>query len=300
MELEFLRWVQERMPRGPGVALGIGDDAALLTQTAGKQTVVTTDMLMAGVDFRIEECGLRAAGRKALAVNLSDLAAMGARPVAAFVSLAVTRGSGLHDAKELIEGMLPLAEELDCAIAGGDTNSWDAPLVINVTAIGEVDAGRAWLRSAARAGDAILVTGAFGGSIRGRHLSFTPRVREALALQAMKAEVHAAIDVSDGLSLDLARMCAASNVGARLLQNQIPIHEDARSLADPLAAALGDGEDFELILAVPPAAAAQLLLAPPLGLQLTQIGNFTAESGLQIELPDGKTLPLTPRGWEHQ
>src|SRR5688572_4958856 len=169
MELEFLRWLREQIPSSPHIPLGIGDDAALLAQQTGKQTVVTTDMLMDGTDFILHECGPEAAGRKALAVNLSDLAAMGAKPVAAFVSIAVNKNEGdeqaLAMAKGIFAGLLPLADEFGCAIAGGDTNSWNGPLVISVTAMGEVPAGRAWLRSGAKPGDVILVTGQFGRSI---------------------------------------------------------------------------------------------------------------------------------------
>jgi thiamine-monophosphate kinase len=310
MEIPFLHWLREKIPPSPHISLGIGDDAALLAQRTGQQTVVTTDMLMEGTDFILQECGAAAAGRKALAVNLSDLAAMGAKPVAAFVSIAVSKRFGedaaLTVAKQLFAGLLPLAAEFECAIAGGDTNSWNGPLVISVTAIGEVPVGRAWLRSGARAGDAILVSGKFGGSILGRHLTCVPRVREAQQLQQMNAEVHAAIDVSDGLSLDLSRICAASGCGARIELTAIPVSEAAMELAaqddaikTPIEHALSDGEDFELILAVPPHEAERLLREQPLGTQLTQIGWFTPEPGLTQQLPNGEVLPLQPRGYEH-
>ncbi len=299
MELAFLRWLQEQVPSSQKVSLGIGDDAALLTQQTGRQTVVTTDMLMDGTDFILRECGPLAAGRKALAVNLSDLAAMGARPVAAFVSFALHQEGGANEqlafAQQLMQGMLPLAAEFDCPIAGGDTNSWKGPLVISITAIGEVAEGKAWLRSGARPGDAILVTGYFGGSIRGRHLTFTPRVKEALQLQSLGAEVHAAIDVSDGLSLDLSRICLASGCGAHVYRDFIPLNVEA---IDP-EHALFDGEDFELILAVSPHAARELMRTQPLGTPLTQIGWFTSEPGLTQELPSGELRPLQPRGYEH-
>lgn len=310
MELAFLRWLREQIPQSPHIALGIGDDAALLHQQTGTQTVVTTDMLMEGTDFILQDCGAAAAGRKALAVNLSDLAAMGAKPVAAFISISVNKHesdeAALEVAKQLFAGLLPLAAEFECAIAGGDTNSWNGPLVISVTAIGEVPVGRAWLRSGARPGDAILVTGKLGGSILGRHLTCMPRVREAQQLQQLKVEVHAAIDISDGLSLDLSRLCSASGCGARIELASIPVSEAAMELAahddatkTPIEHALSDGEDFELILAVPPHEAERLLREQPLGTQLTQIGWFTAEPGLTQQLPNGEVLPLQPRGYEH-
>jgi thiamine-monophosphate kinase len=318
MELSFLHWLRDQIPPAPHIPLGIGDDAALLNQQTGKQTVVTTDMLMDGVDFILKDCGPFAAGRKALAVNLSDLAAMGAKPVAAFVSLALHRdqqeAESLSLAKQLIQGMLPLANEFGCDIAGGDTNTWLGPLAINITAIGEVDAGTAWLRSGARPGDAILVTGDFGASLRyGRHLTFTPRVREALHLRSLGSKVHAAIDVSDGLSLDLSRICSASKCGARIEKYAVPIHPHAEGHIftaegtfsivepekDPFDMALSDGEDFELILAVPPHDAKRLQDEQPFSAPLTIIGTFTAEPGLTLQLPDGRVLPLPPRGYEH-
>lgn len=308
MELSFLHWLQTQLPAAPHIPLGIGDDAALLNQQSGKQSVVTTDMLMDGVDFILKDCGPFAAGRKALAVNLSDLAAMGAKPVAAFVSLCLPRtGDEHHDlkfAQQLIQGMLPLAEQFDCSIAGGDTNAWSGPLAINVTAIGEVTTGRAWLRSGARAGDAVLVTGSFGRSIEGKHLTFRPRVSEVQCLQQRQIEIHAAIDVSDGLSLDLSRICTASGCGALLIVDRIPLSlETTKHCEKDLAAArnhaLSDGEDFELILAVPPHEAERLLRDQPLSVPLTQIGHFTAENGLTQQLPDGRILPLQPRGYEH-
>lgn len=308
MELTFLDWLRTQLPAAPRLPLGVGDDAALLTQQTGQQTVVTTDMLMEGVDFILKDCGPFAAGRKALAVNLSDLAAMGAKPVAAFVSLCLQRTNDpAHDikfAQQLIEGMLPLANEFDCPIAGGDTNAWSGPLAINVTAIGEVAAGKAWLRSGARPGDAILVTGSFGRSIQGKHLTFTPRVSEARQLQSMNVEIHAAIDVSDGLSLDLSRICSASGCGAQIMIEKVPLSQEAvncygEDFVDAHHQAIADGEDFELILAVPPHEAERLLREQPLSVKLSQIGNFTADTHLMQQLPDGCTLPLQPRGYEH-
>jgi len=247
-----------------------------------------------------------AIGHKALAVNLSDLAAMAAKPVAALVSLCLPRQGGESLARSLYGGILALAKQFDCAIAGGDTNSWDGPLVINVTALGEVPPNRAWRRSGALPGDRILVTGDFGGSILGKHMNFTPRVNEALWL-AEHAEIHAAIDVSDGLSLDLSRLAEASSCGAVLDLSAIPLAAAAQQLAhernDGLTAfahALADGEDFELILAVPPREAERLTRQQPLGIPLTDIGLFCDEPGLWGLAADGVRKPLVPRGWEHR
>jgi thiamine-monophosphate kinase len=263
-------------------------------------------MLMDGVDFELRGHEPERVGRKALAVNLSDLAAMAATPIGALVSVALPRQGGEQLAKRLIEGMLPLVTDFDCPIAGGDTNSWDGPLVISITALGEVPPERRWLRSGARPGDAIVVTGKFGGSILGGHFDFTPRVRESLWL-GENAEIRAAMDVSDGLSLDLSRICEASGCGAVIDLEKVPIAAAAEELArqegggfSALDHALGDGEDFELILAAPAEQAADLIARQPLNVPLTQIGQFIAESGLFSRGENGTLQPLKPRGYEHR
>ncbi len=302
MESEFLAWLREQLPDHPRFLLGPGDDAAIL-RLSGDNCVVTSDMLNDGTDFVSGQSDWRLVGRKALAVNLSDLAAMAACPVAALVSLLLPRDGGLQIAKILYRGLLDLAEEFDLPIAGGDTNSWDGPTVICVTAIGQTTEHGFWGRGGARAGDWILVTGHFGGSILGHQFEFVPRVREALQLNA-GYRIHAATDVSDGLTLDLMHILQASACGAELRLDWIPISDDARRLAETgkkpaLEHALGDGEDFELILALPPKEAERLLADQPLQVPLTQIGRFVDEPGLWQVSPTGRRQPLAPRGFEH-
>src|SRR5262249_14353712 len=140
MESDFLHWLRERLPPHPLLKLGIGDDAAVLATAGRGETVVTADLIADGVDFNLRTDDPRRIGRKALAINLSDLAAMAAQPLAAVVALNLPRSGGLKLAVELYEGLLPLAEQFHIAIAGGDTNSWEGPLVVSVTAIGEVTA----------------------------------------------------------------------------------------------------------------------------------------------------------------
>lgn len=307
MESQFIAWLRSRLPPATaGVLVGPGDDAAVLAQSEQGDTVVTTDMLMDGVDFRLAEADPRRIGRKALAVNLSDLAAMGSIPTAVVVSLALPHAGGFALAQELYEGLLPLAAEFDVAVVGGDTNTWQGPLVLSITALGRTTKRGPLLRSGARAGDVIVATGEFGGSILGKHFDFTPRVREALVL-AERYEVHAAMDVSDGLSLDLSRMCSESGCGAVLRPDAIPISEDARRLAARDAAtgsalehALSDGEDFELLLAMPAEAAARAIRDRPFAARLTIVGEFTAERGLwSLDAADAR-VPLAPRGYEHR
>ena len=307
MEADFLHWLRERLPPHPLLKLGIGDDAALLATAGRSDVIVTTDLLADGVDFDLKKHEPRRIGHKALAVNLSDLAAMAARPLAAVISLNLPRNDGMGIATELYEGMLPLAERYRVAIAGGDTNSWDGPLVISVTALGEVTADGPLCRGGAQPGDRIIVTGSFGGSILGRHLDVEPRIDEALLLN-QRYSLHAGIDCSDGLSLDLWHLCEASRCGAIIDIDRLPISPAAKELAQQLKDnsteldhALSDGEDFELILAVPPESAQRMLADQLLdGVVLTDIGEFVANRILQQRGAKGALKELAPRGYQHQ
>ena len=307
MESDFIAWLRQHVAPHPQLLLGPGDDAAILRLGDAADCVVTVDLLTEGVDFKLAGDSPRRIGRKALAVSLSDLAAMAARPVGMVVAVALPRQGGSQLAIELFEGLAELAEKYNVAVAGGDTNSWDGPLVISVTAIGQTTSAGPLLRSGAKPGDRILVTGAFGGSILDKHFDFEPRVHEALLLADI-CRLHAGIDASDGLSLDLSRIAAESRCGAAIELGRVPIapaaHELSRRQADGRTAldhALSDGEDFELILAVAPDEAAGLAAEQPLGpLPLTDIGEFIAEPGLWQVAADGRRAPLEPRGWQHE
>jgi thiamine-monophosphate kinase len=257
-------------------------------------------MLLEGSCFLLAEAGPRRVGRKAMAVNLSDIAAMAGVPVAAVVSVGLPRRGGRAVAEELYLGLREVADAFDTAIIGGDTNSWDGPLVISVTLLGEATPRGVVRRSGARPGDRLLVTGPLGGSITGKHLDFTPRVREALQLHAA-ADLHAMIDVSDGLSADVSHLCEESGCGAVLHAEAIPITDAARDMNDglsPLEHALGDGEDFELVFATPPAEARALLQRQPItGVTLADIGECV-EQGLWLE-QDGVRRSLAPHGYVH-
>lgn len=309
MEAEFVAWLLDRIPPDPRLEVPPGDDAAVLRPPAMRRTVVTVDMLTEGVDFILgPRCTPRDVGHKAVAVSLSDLAAMGSRPEAVFVAVCLPHTGGDTIAHELHRGIAAIAADHGCTLAGGDTNSWNGPLVVSVTAIGSVPPGRAWRRDGARPGDLLLVTGPCGGSLLGRHLAVQPRCREALVI-AERFEVHAAIDISDGLSLDLSRMMQASGTGAVIDIDSVPIHADARRMSDlpgdgrtPLDHALSDGEDFELVLAMPPDAAHALLAVagrPPLPVAMTIIGEVTKEPALIARQADGTLAPFLPRGYVH-
>jgi thiamine-monophosphate kinase len=249
----------------------------------------------------LADVGPEAVGRKALGVNLSDIAAMAGEPVAAVVALALPRIDGAVIAEGLLDGMLPMAESFGLPLVGGDTNAWDGPLVITVTILGQTTDKGACRRSGARPGDVILVTGPLGGSLLGRHLNPTPRIREALAL-ASAVPVHAMIDISDGLAADLGHILEESgDVGAILDAADIPTSADAVAMSGrdgrtPLDHALHDGEDFELCLTVSADAAVRLLANPPC--PLYRVGRITTESGLRLA-SHGHVEAIVMRGFDH-
>lgn len=298
-EWDYIAWLRWRTPSHPRVVLGVGDDCAVLAAPS-RPLLVTTDMLMDGTDFWLAEVGPRRAGRKAMAANLSDIAAMAGVPVAAVVSLALPQSDGAV-AEELYLGLREMADRFNVPIVGGDTNSWMGKLVVAVTVLGEVTERGIVRRSGAQVGDWLFVTGPLGGSILGHHLDFTPRIDEALRLHECVA-LHAMIDISDGLAADVNHICQESGCGAVLRADAIPISPAAIELSrqtqkTPLDHALEDGEDFELVFAVSPEDGRKLQQEPPLP-GLCKIGECVG-SGLWLEDASGQRQPLAPRGWEH-
>ncbi len=282
-EFSLIDWIRQRSAAADCVPLGIGDDCAILKVTPGENLLVTTDMLMEGRHFRLDEHGAEAVGYKALAVNLSDIAAMAGRPRAAVVAVALPRGRAADIARGLHAGMSPLAARFGVTLAGGDTNAWNGPLVVSITVLGETVAPGAVLRRGASPGDVVLVTGPLGGSFLGRHMRPWPRVAEALALH-QHTNLRAMIDISDGLAGDLAHILTESGgLGATLDASAIPIHPDAEKLAQrdgrsSLDHALQDGEDFELCVVVSPEDAERLLDHPPEGVHLQRVGVIERSS----------------------
>jgi thiamine-monophosphate kinase len=262
----------------------------------------TVDMLMDGVDFDSRVHSWSAIGRKTMAVNLSDCAAMAVVPVSAMCAVALSNKLALDDALELVRGAHEFGLRCGCPIVGGDTNSWDAPTAISITVAGRCEPGQTPIRRAgAQPGDRIWLTGAVGGSILGRHMTFEPRLALSGEI-ARKVQPHAMIDISDGLALDLWRILEASGCGAVLEETALDaaIHADAVRLAaqdgrPPREHALCDGEDFELIV-VAPADAAQSACA---ALGLLPIGQITADPGLRLARAGGVPEPVPVRGWEH-
>jgi thiamine-monophosphate kinase len=299
-EFAYIDLLRRQTPTDARVVLGPGDDCAVLAESA-LPWLVTTDMLFEGSHFRLAEVGPWRVGRKAMAVNLSDIAAMAGRPVAAVVSVGLPRRGAGQIAEALYAGLRAMADAFDTALVGGDTNTWEGGLVLSVTLLGQPTPPGPVRRAGARPGDWLLVTGPLGGSLVGKHLDFTPRVREAIQLQQC-ARLHAMIDISDGLAADAHHLCEESNCGAVLRAESIPIHDAASQMAGdltPLEHAFADGEDFELAFAVSPEDGQRLLQTQPVsGITLVHIGEFTADKQYLLE-EKGKRRPLAPRGFEH-
>lgn len=314
-ELAFIDWLRTRIARDPRLAGGgrlripPGDDAALLAVPEG-EVLCAADMLMDGVHFDLRVDSPRLAGRKALAVNLSDIAAMGGRPTACLVSLALPKNGGRALGEAVTEGIVELASTHGVALAGGDTNSWDGPLVVNVSILGAPPKGGPVTRSGARPGDVVYVTGPLGGSLPSkRHLSFEPRLAEAELLVA-RYGVTAMIDLSDGLASDLRHVLVESKAAALLEASAVPVHRDvgeAYGVLDAdaaLAHALGDGEDFELCFTVRPEIAARLQAERPDAAwkgdaKLSRIGVVVAPKDTPgaLAFTDGRPVPNL--GWRH-
>lgn len=308
---------------------GIGDDAAVLRQITGRNTVITADLLVEDIDFRRTATPPALLGHKALAVSLSDLAAMGARPLWALTSIGMPQDIWDSDFKdEFYSGFLDLAEEYDVHLIGGDVSRAEK-IVIDSIAIGECADGAEVYRAGAKPGDQVFVTGSLGGAAAGlrllergadlnkepddvkaegirylllRHLRPEPRVGWGLVLGKERLAT-AMIDISDGLSSDLHRLCRESGVGALIDSTRIPVDSQVASICgrralDPLLLSLHGGEDFELLFTISPENAAKLPRKVD-GVSVTQIGEIKPSSE-EVRLSEGtRVWKLEPGGWEH-
>jgi thiamine-monophosphate kinase len=300
---------------------GIGDDAAVLRPRAGFDLVLTADLLIEGVDFRLEKGWTtpRDLGYKALAVSLSDAAAMGARPRFCMLSVGVPRPRWrARFLEELYEGVRELADAHGVRIIGGDTSRTPDGVVIDSFVIGEVRRGRALTRGGARPGDQIFVTGSLGGAAAGLKMLESGRARTSRGLLARqrrpgprvewgallseKGLATALIDLSDGLSSDLAHVCRESGVGARLEAASLPLDplltRTGVDKEEALKLALDGGEDFELLFTASPRQAARLPREVG-GVPSTRVGEVTAERGKIRLVRAGRTALLKPGGFEH-
>jgi len=305
--------------KGEGVVMGIGDDAAVLTPSPGKVSLVTTDVLLEGVHFTLEFNDFYRLGRKALAVNLSDIGGCGGIPTAFLVSLAIPPETEVASVQALYKGMMEQARTYGVSLVGGDTSK-GKELMISITLIGEAEEGKVVYRHGAKKGDGIFVTGTLGDSALGlkqlkdgvqegdpvqQHLDPTPRVKEGSEI-ARQGLATAMIDISDGLIADLGHILEASNVGAQVHLAQLPLSVSYREhikpyYKNPYLLALAGGEDYELLFTAPAGSAEGIKkLADDLGTPITLIGEITqAPAGVTLVGADGKQVPVEQRGHDH-
>lgn len=338
-EFGLIDRIRERIRhRSPGTVLGIGDDAAILSLEPGQELLATTDMLLEGVHFKREWGCFHALGRKALSVNVSDIAAMGGRPLHALLGLGIpATGVTLAEVEALLAGLEAEAETWGITLAGGDTCGSQSGLVLSVTLLGAAPAGRAVRRSGAHPGNALWVTGCLGGSAAGllalemglrpgaawpphvlrpdwlgpeeegaiqsavrAHLTPAPRLA---AGQALAGCATAMIDLSDGLASDVGHLCRESRVGAQLLARLLPIHPGATAMGrwtgqDALDLALRGGEDYELLFASETDPSPILASRAP-GVAVTRIGEVRAGPPIAtLTGAEGRTDVLTG-GFDH-
>ena len=306
-EFELIDRLTRSLHTNSSVLTGPGDDCAVVDLgTSERQLLLKADAVVEGIHFLATD-NPEDVGRKALGRCLSDIAAMAGTPTAAVVTLALPTTFEAEYLDRVYQGMNALAEQYDVAIAGGETTRNPERLLISVALLGWVTRGKAVLRSGAKPGDALFVTGELGGSRAQKHLRFEPRLAEARWLSD-QFSIHAMIDLSDGLAGDLPHILAASGVGAELLGSAIPISREARRAAKasspakpPLLAALTDGEDFELLFSLASRDAVTLVdrwkqSFPQL--RLSCIGKITSQRGVAIRDKHG-LRPLTVHGYEH-
>ena len=292
-EFDFIDWIRGQHRPTEFVPVPQGDDLAVLKWPSNDLLLIGVDQVLDGVHFDSANHSPQLIGRKAMNRNLSDCAAMACLPAAAVVAAALPRGTGIDYAKQLYQGLRDAGQAFDSLIVGGDTGSWDGKLALSVTILGRSAGIDPITRKGATAGDGIYVSGALGGSLLARHMTFQPRVALARELAAAGG-VTAMIDVSDGLSRDLRHICRESRVGAVVEADDIPIHPDAVTMSrdgrSPLDHALNDGEDYELLIT------GQLDGASAL---VKRIGRIVAGSQLMLNRA-GNLEPLEARSWEHQ
>jgi thiamine-monophosphate kinase len=280
--------------------IGIGDDMAQVQLAEGVSVLITTDILLDGVHFDLKKATLKQVGYKAMAVSLSDCAAMATVPVAAVVSVALPRGFGTEQLKQLHSGITSAGDKFGCKLVGGDITRWKGRerFAINVAMLSREAENKPVRRSGARVGDSICVTGSLGGAGCRKHLEFEPRVKEALQIAQM-VTLNAMIDISDGLSSDLNRICRASKVGAVIYAEQIPVSDEAKAKKNPLDSALNEGEDFELLFTLSEKDCQKLLRQWNKDIPITPIGAVTDSGKMQIKSAGGKVRFLKAGGYDH-
>lgn len=318
-EFGFIGKIREKSPDRSGVILGIGDDAAAAAITPGMVLLSTSDLLAEGVHFRLEWSDPVALGRKSLAVNLSDIAAMGGIPRYALLSIAIPSGFSMEFLEGFIDGFLQQAERHSVSLIGGDTSASTSGLFISVTLLGEQYPDRIIRRSGACSGDLVCVSGTLGDSALGlhllqsgsysieqvsKHLDPTPRV-EFGKLLAEKKIPSAMIDISDGLHADLGHILKASSKGARICIDNAPLSDNFRNSVeknspDYYRFPLSGGEEYELLFTIPPSRLKDAKdAASASGTSVSVIGEITKESGLFLAYADGSNYATELTCYDH-
>src|SRR5215468_1649534 len=326
-ERRLIEIIRRAARKAPGVRVGIGDDCAILEPEAGRVLLATTDLLIEDVHFRRRWATPEDIGWKSLAVNVSDIASMGGRPRWALIALACPEGVGLDEGEAFYAGVQAVAREHDVVVIGGDTAASPQGWIVNITLLGDA-AVKPIMRSTAKVGDAIAVTGTVGRSAAGlallesatapagvddatrldviaAHLRPRPRTREGQWLAAAGG-ITSMIDLSDGLATDLGHLCEESAVGARVELARLPVSPTVNAVAtaldrDALAWATGGGEDYELLLTCEPGALERLAsgLAAATGTRLTAVGEMTdAADGIRYLDAVGRAVSVRT-GFEH-
>ncbi len=325
-EFGFIEKIRQSLKtKDKSILSGIGDDAAIFKPTPGNELVFTTDMLVEGRHFDWKYMTPWQLGAKTMAVNISDCAAMGAKPTVAVVSLGIPKNYPVANLETFYDGMKSMGESFGAHIVGGDTVGSDQ-FVVNVALIGEVEAGKALRRSGAKVGDALFVTGTLGDSAAGlyalkhpsennpdaaamlvkRHLAPTPRFTVGRVLST-KRLASAAIDISDGLSSEVHHLCDESKVGAEIHEEALPLSPSLITYCgthglNPLDLVLGGGEDYELLFSVPLTHISQVVQKVPgeTGTPLKAIGRLVpAAKGVTLITRKGERVPLKTKGFDH-
>ena len=308
----------------PDVLRGIGDDCAVIRVSPDLNLLVTTDLLVERVHFLLDWQSPQILGAKALAVNLSDIAACGGTPKDVFVSLAIPDRINMDWLENFYRGMTDLSSKFEVSILGGDSAKSLTDLIINIAVTGVSKTGETLFRSGAQSGDIIVVSGYLGDSSAGlelllnprdvpdtvacplinAHLSPTPHLRQGRSLAQSNA-CNAAIDISDGLSSDLGHICKQSGLGATIFEAKLPVSEPLKRLAgqieiDPLEWVLNGGEDYILLAAIKPDRLGEIRFrASAEGWLLIEIGFFDSTPGIKLVKISGETIPIIPEGWDH-
>ena len=292
-EFNLIKRISRRVKLSKKVANGIGDDAAVLRYKKDKYLLFTSDMLLEDVHF-YRRSGAYLIGKKCLSSNISDIAAMGGLPESALVSLGAPPSLSVRYIDMLYRGMRDTAKRFGVDLVGGDTVA-SKKIIVNIALLGSVEKDNLVLRSGAKAGDAIFVTGSIGDASKGKHLDFIPRLKESRFL-VRNFNINSMIDVSDGLLADLGHILEASRAGAVVCEKGVPLSKNVKGFSE----AVTEGEDFELVFTLPQKAALKLEKAWPFKTRLSRIGRICAwRNGFCIIKNNGSEQKIKPSGYSH-